>query len=62
MAPRGRFDDYHHLQGDTREQAIAESDARWTNGFYTDEEIASVVDHATGLGIDVVPRSTCPAT
>ncbi|GAA3880240.1 family 20 glycosylhydrolase [Tessaracoccus defluvii] len=58
--PRGRFDDYHHLQGDTREQAIAESDARWTNGFYTDEEIASVVDHATGLGIDVVPEIDLP--
>lgn len=58
--PRGRFDDYNSLLGDTRERAVAETAARWTNGYYTDAEIGEVVDHATGLGITIVPEVDLP--
>lgn len=57
---RGRFDDYDSLLGDTRERAIAEQDTRWTNGFYSDEEIAEVVEHADAHGIVIVPEVDVP--
>src|SRR5699024_11479129 len=58
--PRDTFDDYHSLNGDTRERAIAEATARWTNGYYSDAEIAEVVEHATSQGIEVVPEVDLP--
>lgn len=58
--PRDTFDDYHSLNGDTRERAIAEAPARWTNGYYSDAEIAEVVEHATSQGIEVVPEVDLP--
>src|SRR5699024_9222202 len=58
--PRDTFDDYHSLNGDTRERAIAEAPARWTNGYYSDAEIAEVVEHATCQGIEVVPEVDLP--
>jgi hexosaminidase len=58
--PRGRFDDYASLQGDTRDRAIAEQDEKWTNGFYTDAEIAEVVAHAEAHDIMIVPEVDLP--
>lgn len=58
--PRGRFDDYDSLLGDTRERAVAEQDERWTNGFYTDAEIAEVVAHAAEHGVMIVPEVDLP--
>ncbi len=58
--PRDTFDDYHSLNGDTRERAIGEAPARWTNGYYSDAEIAEVVEHATSQGIEVVPEVDLP--
>ncbi|MDT0157795.1 family 20 glycosylhydrolase [Microbacterium sp. ARD32] len=58
--PRGRFDDYDSLAGDSRERALAEQDERWTNGFYTDDEIAELVAHADEHGILIVPEVDVP--
>src|SRR5699024_12811287 len=58
--PRDTCDDYHSLNGDTRERAITEAPARWTNGYYSDAEIAEVVEHATSQGIEVVPEVDRP--
>lgn len=58
--PRGRFDDYDSLLGDTRERAVAEQDEKWSNGFYTDEEIAEVVAHAEAHEIVIVPEVDLP--
>jgi len=56
----GRFDDYDQLFGDTVERAAAEAPHRWTDGFYTDAEIADVVAHATAHGVDIVPELDLP--
>ncbi len=58
--PRGRFDDYGSLHGDTRERAVIEAEERWTNGFYSDDEIREVVAHATALGVEIVPEVDVP--
>lgn len=58
--PRGRFDDYASLQGDTRERAIREQDDKWTNGFYSDADIAEIVAHATQHEITIVPEVDLP--
>lgn len=57
---RGRFDDYDSLLGDTRERAVAESAEKWTNGHYTDDEIADVVAHASAHDIIIVPEVDIP--
>lgn len=58
--PRGRFDDYDQLFADTRERAAAEAPRRWTDGFYTDAEIADVVAHASAHGVEIVPELDLP--
>lgn len=58
--PRTRFDDYDSLLGDTRERAVVEQAERWTNGFYSDAEIAEVVAHADAHGIVIVPEVDVP--
>ncbi|WP_101848022.1 family 20 glycosylhydrolase [Zhihengliuella sp. ISTPL4] len=58
--PRGAFDDYNALAGETLERAKAAAVTRWSNGFYSDEEIATVVDYATAHGIEVVPEVDLP--
>jgi len=58
--PRGRFDDYDQLFADTRERAAAEAAHRWTDGFYTDDEIAEVVAHAVAHGVEIVPEIDLP--
>lgn len=58
--PRGRFDEYASLLGDTRERALAEAERKWTSGHYTDEEIRQVVAHAAQHGITVVPEVDLP--
>ena len=58
--PRTRFDDYDSLLGDTRERALTEQDRKWTNGFYTDGEIADVVAHADAHGVVIVPEVDLP--
>lgn len=58
--PRGAFDDYNMLAGDTRERAMAEAPTRWADGFYTDEEIAAVVECAAAHGIEVIPEVDLP--
>lgn len=58
--PRTSFDDYDSLHGDTRERAIAEAEQKWTNGFYTDADIADIVAHATELGVTIVPEIDVP--
>jgi len=58
--PRGRFDDYDSLSGDTRELAVTQAEQRWKNGYYTDAEIQEVVAHATAYGIEIVPEVDVP--
>lgn len=58
--PRDRFDEYAALNGDTRERALLEQDAKWRNGFYTDAEIADVVAHASANGVVIVPEVDLP--
>lgn len=58
--PRGRFDDYDALADDTRERARAEQDEKWSNGFYTEDEITDVVEHASVHGITIVPEVDLP--
>lgn len=58
--PRGQFHEYTSLAGDTRERAAAEAAERWTNGFYTDDEIAQVIAHAQQHDIVVVPEVDVP--
>jgi len=58
--PRDRFAEYHSLLGDTRERALREQDERWTNGFYTDAEIAEINAHASAHGILIVPEVDLP--
>lgn len=58
--PRGNFDDYDSLLGDTRQRAIDEAPEKWTNGYYTDDEIADVVAHASAHGIVIVPEVDVP--
>lgn len=58
--PRGRFDDYDQLYGDSRERAAGEAPERWTDGHYTDAEIGGVVAHAAAHGIEIVPELDLP--
>lgn len=58
--PRGDFEDYDSLNGDTRERAAVEAAEKWHNGFYTDAEIAEVVSHADAHGIVIVPEVDVP--
>ena len=58
--PRTRFDDYDSLRGDTRERAVLEQDEKWSNGFYTDAEIADIITHADTHDIVIVPEVDLP--
>lgn len=60
VVPRGHFADYDSFAGDSRERAIAETETRWTDGYYTDEEIAEVVAHASAHDITIVPEVDLP--
>ncbi|AWB87816.1 hypothetical protein C3E77_00695 [Mycetocola zhujimingii] len=58
--PRGDFDDYDSLLGDSRQRAIDEAADKWTNGYYSDEEIADVVAHASTHSVVIVPEVDVP--
>lgn len=60
VLPRGRFDDYDSLLDGTRGRALAEAPAKWTNGFYSDAEIRTVVEHASAHGIEIIPEVDLP--
>ena len=61
VLPRGRFEDYQSLLGDTRDRAVEEAPAKWTNGYYTDADIRAIVAHASDVGIEIVPEVDVPA-
>ena len=60
VLPRGRFDDYDSLLDGTRERALVEAPAKWANGFYSDDEIRTVVEHASAHGIEIIPEVDLP--
>ncbi|MDO5721986.1 MAG: family 20 glycosylhydrolase [Actinomycetaceae bacterium] len=57
---RAEFRNYDSLWDDTLERAIAQAPGRWTNGYYTDEEIKEVVALAAELGIEIIPEVDFP--
>lgn len=58
--PRSDFEFYNNLKEGTRESTAADTDTCWTNGFYSDADIASIVAAAQALGIEIVPEVDLP--
>lgn len=58
--PRNSFAHYHSLTADSVARGIAEQDEKWQNGYYTDEEIAEIVETADELGIIIMPELDLP--
>lgn len=58
--PRNKFDDYTNLHADTLLRALGQAPDRWTNGFYTDEEIGRIASKAEELGIEIIPEVDLP--
>lgn len=60
LLERPEFRDYISLFEDTCEKTIEKAKTCWHNGYYTDEDIASVVKVADELGIQIVPEVDFP--
>lgn len=58
--PRPSFDDYTNLYGDSLTRALDEAPGKWSNGFYTDQEIRLVAAKAAELGIEIIPEVDLP--
>lgn len=58
--PRMCYKHYGNLAGDTYQRALDAAPTRWHNGFYSEDDIAQVVDVAQQLGIEIIPEVDLP--
>lgn len=58
--PRNSFDDYTNLYDDTLAKALEQTPHKWSNGYYTDEEIRRTGSKAEELGIEIIPEVDLP--
>lgn len=57
---RNSFEHYHCLAKDSVTRGLKEQDSKWKNGYYTDEEIAEIVETAQKLEITIMPELDLP--
>lgn len=57
---RSEFRGYQNVPDGTAQRAADEAAGRWNDGFYTREQIRSVIEHAATHGIDVLPEVDIP--